>query len=985
MKTRIEIRSYIHFQLSQLGVRNGAHLFEQLCFELARQRHVSNLLPATGPVQSGGDQGRDFESYRTYLTQSSLGDSTFLSLATDEVVVGACTLERGDTAGKIRRDLKSIFAGGERPSRVLYFCEQDVPVASRHKLQAHCRGVYDAVLDIHDGQAIADQLSDPDTFWIASQFLDIPAELYPPEESDDAYAALRSRWLVEKAQASNHADFLEIKEGLRTATREEPLRPDLQGWLAVMRAYLEASVSERFRQKARYEIAVAELRGRGNLDPAQPLVESYFASIDAAGSLPVDLLDAAVLAVFCWGAVQHGHTRVEAQTVLGWALTVSDRVDLALTVVERRGDRCTLLEARAVLAGIPSGDASRDQILDLVLEAWLAVMAAAKDTAFFPVWHIADFVERMAPALSGKPAYRTLRDQIDDLTRIRSGGHAVAEQSQRRGIAHLEAGRRLLAIDELQRAKVGWFSGEAMSNSLRVMTLLSNCYADLGLALAARYYAAGATYLGLHSDDDDVRALTPGAAFQLVRMQAAGGELISSLAMTQQALGLHFALETNPTDFDAHPLLQAVLAEGGIGLAIVRRLAPELVTMTEGLVETWPLAREDRDAVLSLESGHDSAWMTMDEAALMDRLEVELGRSPLEDVGPARTHVWSALGVEWTLTCANDRETVAAAFGLGSVLQVIQVELAHVELLVVPGKVVLDVELGPVVSPRVTTPLDGVANWRVVMPETPPEDDPLGKDEFHEAFSIAATVLGQVTALDARSFKEILTQAMERDLGLRAYSVRPARELMAFAARQVDCFEALAARPASVLPRRIRPREPEELAWPTTTAPGYSPERAREALINRYRRPWETARTSLERALADERVKGLVLGLRDDGLLDWQILGIFWSIICQAQVEAGGRLSMEQLSRAFMDRSRRAERREDAVVDLSIIDAERIEGQRITANAAVLNTWGLRPNRPDLDPEGLRRFLDVRYRQAVDDIPHDDLFGGPRVEVTPPA
>lgn len=94
---------------------------------------------------------------------------------------------------------------------------------------------------------------------------------------------------------------------------------------------------------------------------------------------------------------------------------------------------------------------------------------------------------------------------------------------------------------------------------------------------------------------------------------------------------------------------------------------------------------------------------------------------------------------------------------------------------------------------------------------------------------------------------------------------------------------------------------------------------------------------------------------------------------------------MEQLSRAFMDRSRRAERREDAVVDLSIIDAERIEGQRITANAAVLNTWGLRPNRPDLDPEGLRRFLDVRYRQAVDDIPHDDLFGGPRVEVTPPA
>lgn len=985
MKTRVEIRSYIRFQLSQLGARNGAHLFEQLCFEVARQRHVSNILPATGPVQSGGDQGRDFESYRTYLEQTGLGTSTFLSLAADEVVVGACTLERGDTAGKIRRDLKSIFAGGEHPGRILFFCEQDVPVASRHKLQAHCRGVYDAALDIYDGQAIADLLSDPDTFWIASQYLDIPAELYPPEGSDEAYAALRRRWLVEKATAANHADFLEIKEGLRAATREEPLRPDLPGWLGVMSAYLEASTSERFRQKARYEIAVAELRGRGNLDPAQPLVEAYFAGIDAEDPLPVDLLDAAVLLVFCWGGVKHGHARIEAEVILAWARGVGERVDAALAAAERRGDRCTLLEARAMLAGIPSGDVSQDQILDRVLKAWLAVMAAAQDTAFFPVWHIADFVERMAPALAGKPAYRTLRDQIDDLTRSRSGGHAVAEQSRRRGIAHLEAGRRLLAIDELQRAKVGWFSGEAMSNSLRAMALLSNCYADLGLALAARYYAAGATYLGLHSDDDEVRALTPGAAFQLVRMQSAGGEVISSLAMTQQALGLHFALETNPTDFDAHPMLQAVLAEGAIGLAIVRRLAPGLVPMTEALVEDWPLSKADRDTVLALETGADSAWMTMDEAALMDRLEVELRRSPLEDIGPVRTHVWSALGVEWTLTCTSDRETVAAALGLGAVLQVIQVELAHAELLVVPGKVVIDVELGRVERPRVTTPLDGVANWRVVIPETPPSDDPHGRNEFHEAFSIAATVLGQVTALDAPSFGKIVTEAMERDLGLRAYSVRPARELMAFAGRQVDCLETLAALPAPVLPRPIRPREPAELAWPTTTAPGYSPERAREALANRYRRPWETARPSLERALADERVKGLLLGLRADGLLDWQILGILWSIICQAQVEAGSRLSMDQLSRAFMDRSRRAERREDAVVDLSIIDAERLEGQRISSNAAVLNTWGLRPNRPDLDPEGLRRFLDVRYRQAVDDIPHDDLFGGPRVEGTPPA
>ena len=51
--------------------------FERLAFELARLRVASNLLPATGPVQAGGDQGRDFESYRFYLDRSSLKGRAF--------------------------------------------------------------------------------------------------------------------------------------------------------------------------------------------------------------------------------------------------------------------------------------------------------------------------------------------------------------------------------------------------------------------------------------------------------------------------------------------------------------------------------------------------------------------------------------------------------------------------------------------------------------------------------------------------------------------------------------------------------------------------------------------------------------------------------------------------------------------------------------------------------------------------------------------
>lgn len=979
MKNRVEVQSYVRFQLSQLGAKNGAHLFERVCFELARLRHVRNILPATGPVQAGGDQGRDFESYRTHLVGAGLGSSTFIAMATDEVVVGAVTLERGDTAGKIRADLKTIFASGDRPDRVIYFCEQDIPVASRHKLQAHCQGAYQAKLDIHDGQAISDQLSDPDTFWIASQFLDIPADLYPKDDVDADYATRRQRWVADREAPENWADFVEIKESLRQVAHEEALLPDLAGWIEVMGGYLEAP-SQPLQQKARYEIAIAYLQGHGDLEPARSLVEAYFEDLEASAPRAVDLLDAAVLVLFAWGAVHRGATRLAAETVRGWGSAVDTLVSGALNSTERRGDRCTLLEARASLVGVPPSGQTRDQTLDAVLQAWLRVMAAARDAPFFPVWHIAEFVERTAPALSDRPSYRQLRDEIDDLTRERSGGHAVAEQAERRGIAHYEAGRLLMAVDELQRAKIGWFSGEAMANSLRVMLLLSNCYCDLGLTLAARYYAAGAAYLGLHSEDDEVRAQTPAAVLQLVRMTSAGGEVLSALAMAQQALAVHFMLERRPGEVEDHPLLEDVLGLAAIGYTVVRRLAPELVPLTDAIIDGWPMARQDIDPYLNIIGGPDSPWATLGLDALVDRVEAELGRSPLEDVGPVRRHVWRALGVEWTLVYRNDRETAAAAMGLAATLQIIQADLAQADLLVIPDKVTLSVAVGAVDAIKIDPDGDDAFTWSLVMPEALDLGEVGQRDDYQEVFSIAAALLSDVSALPRQAFMEVLIAAMARDLNLRAYSVRPAREMMAFAGRQVSCTEALAALPTPALPRPILPREAKELAWPASPALGYSVAKARDGLVNRYRFPWRTARPSLERAFADPGVRASVLNMRSDGLKDWQILTAFCGLILTTQIQAAGRLSFDHLGAAFQARSQRAERKEDPVVDATVFTREALKGQLYANNMMVLRNWGLTTHRPDVDPEGVRKLLDVRFNQAVDDIPHEDLFGGPPVE-----
>ncbi|MEU9081151.1 FxSxx-COOH system tetratricopeptide repeat protein [Streptomyces sp. NPDC048357] len=165
------IRSALH----SLGERNGQHEFEQLCHDVARHRIVSNLVPATGPVSSGGDQGRDGESFWTDLAGGPSPVSAFARLATGKVVVLACTIQKDRIVDKISGDLASICGQGGRVDRVLFFTVAPVPVGRRHRLQQDARETHRVELDIFDAVALTQFLTDPDLSFLAERYLGLPA------------------------------------------------------------------------------------------------------------------------------------------------------------------------------------------------------------------------------------------------------------------------------------------------------------------------------------------------------------------------------------------------------------------------------------------------------------------------------------------------------------------------------------------------------------------------------------------------------------------------------------------------------------------------------------------------------------------------------------------------------------------------------------------------------------------------------------------
>jgi hypothetical protein len=125
----------IRFALNQLAARNGHYEFETLARMLARATVTRNILPATGPVSSGGDQGRDFETYRTELAGQTQRLGRRIGIRDRDGVGFACTLKQDGIGSKIRGDVDAIMAEGTPVRFVFAYCEVNIPARHRHDMQ----------------------------------------------------------------------------------------------------------------------------------------------------------------------------------------------------------------------------------------------------------------------------------------------------------------------------------------------------------------------------------------------------------------------------------------------------------------------------------------------------------------------------------------------------------------------------------------------------------------------------------------------------------------------------------------------------------------------------------------------------------------------------------------------------------------------------------------------------------------------------------
>jgi hypothetical protein len=977
MATQAQLATQIRFQLDQLSARNAHHEFEHLCRHLARLRICSNILPATGPVSAGGDHGRDFETFVTYLSESPIAGSSFVGMTSQEPVAFACTLtQKARLKRKIKSDVAVITGGGVPVLGVHYFCSSDLPVAERHKLQTWARSTYDIHLEIYDGQAISELLVESDIFWIAAQFLGIPSEMFPALSAgnkDSWYLALLDKWKDLHTTPENFADFSELKAAIRHATWAESAKVDLPFWIRRLTDLGRSTTWIPLQRRSIYEIAVASLRGLGTLEGSEEKIRSYFSEIQNLYE-EVDLEDASVLLVYCAGALRRGAISLANEDLASWQKALIDKVEQDLRRTTLCGRSCSLLEIRGFLAlhmEVTERKLGIQPNFPEALRYWQELVKSVGDAPLFPLERFADRLTRFVEMFGHFDDLETLASQLDQLLATRRGEAAAAEKCRDRARALYKRGELLHAINQIHRAKVKWFSEETVYEAIVAMLFLAHCYLKLGLAFAAKYHALMAAYASVRVPRENLRKLVPVALSEAALCDYRQGAWFSYLEMQEVALATFsiFSREADPADPNSE--INKALYQTSWVHRLAQRVCPTLLPFIEEKVTQWGL-RDELGEFLDL----DDPWTGKDQTAVWQSLAEQLLGQPFADLGPQREVSFQALGVTWKFQWDNTYQTTASVEQFLAVLQIFLAELAGRDLCLLRTEVEVRAAVGKGTNYMLQLiPSNTSTKWALELPDpVQTKEDTL--DVRIDILAATISLLQSASLLPDQELTAILEDLFRSGLQGKVFSVQRYDVLyLEFIVQELfECSERhLRFAPDAGGIFKTIPHE--LLAWVDGPGPGYSHERSKADLRRRYERTIRPIQSTIKQLAGQAGFRLVARALREDGWLDWHILFAVMHLTLNYRIQQVQRLGMSPREACELsDRWVNELEKEDGIpVPLEEFSVENLRQQLCLSMIATIRIYGLELPHATPDFEALSDFLGQRYRYWIDDVAHPDF------------
>lgn len=884
MNNRQTVIQQIRFSISQLSARNGSFEFEHLCRHLTRLRICSNILPATGPVQSGGDQGRDFETFPTYFPKSSTGKNSFYDLISEEPAAFACSLEKNPAKknGKIEKDVNSILSSGEKVARIYFFSSEDIPVAKRHKIIEKIRKEKNIELVIHDAQSISELLADNELFWIANQYLNISADFYPrPLDGESWYAELLGQYKNLKDFSLTFEAFQEIKSALRHIYKDADLKIDLPFWLDKMNAF----VNERERTIPRlslyaiYEIFVASLIGMNNIQNQENNIREYFSKIENIQTQQ-EFTDFTNLMVFVSVSSELHDVNFTEEEINEWKYKI---IAVTNSSIENTTDvnlLCKLHEVKfqQFLNGLRGNIDTPDDYFRLqasAIDEIRTLINLIPDAPFYPLVGLSkfinDYIGMVAELGFINEQLEGLAEQIDDLKALRIGEFDAAENLRDRAMIYLNSGNEIMAIKVLHKAKTKWIKEETRLALVLTLLMLSECYEKLKMIFAAKYFAMAAAHISIRDTNTELISYFIQSLTQIANLEYTQGawlgflQTLDTIFPVAQSVRKEFDLIENE---DMKPLV----VHTAIIKYVTNRFVPELNTLIDSKLSQWKWIGESIDDVTKIvdenyrKDTEDFFWMKVQE---------DLRFKPFNDVGKKRKISFNAYGINLEFRFDNDYQTNSVAEQAIATLQILIVELASHDLHLLKTNVEVQIKLTGGEPDFERLPSNDVCLWELRVPSHKEYDiEDVIRYLTPHYYAFAFSVLFEITLLKTEEFKEIMEAQMVDGHFMNLCFIGKLYEDFYqnfFIESKYHEFK----REYFSTPFSSKPFESKShalLEWCSDISRKFDEADISERIKLRYENSYNAIEITIKKLIVRNDFRQLVNQFRKEGYLDWQIL-----------------------------------------------------------------------------------------------------------------
>jgi hypothetical protein len=998
-----EAKAEIRFALNQLSARNGQYEFESLARTLARATVTRNVLPATGPVSAGGDQGRDFETYRTELPGQTRALGRELGMRDGDGVGFACTLQQIGIDAKIAEDVEKVLGDGTAVDFILIYCEVNIPIGHRHSLQRGFRTEHDVHVEIFDGNAIADLLADHATFWIAETYLHLPARaLPPPPDRPGWYEDDLARWQATDEPVFTWGQYVDLTGCLRYAYNTREGRENIPFWLEKLEPLLGGDVGEHLRRATRHQVIIAHHLGLGTMRPVGEMVVAAITEATASSDANV-ISDAVVVLLLSCAALAHDETGHTAGQIMAWNRALTERVESLLDDDPRAGDACSLLESLAALRMQPDLDAAGDNYridgrttdytvserMQAIAEAGLTpvgvpcidgagVVAAYARLAeilpsapLYPVEHASRFLTLNTVLLVDEPDFERLANLFDERLAAADGDSVIADKALDRGSALLANGRTLDGLRHMHRARLNLFNGEAGPRLIHATLATASIYRKLGLHSAAKYYALVASVMCRQDDID----LVPRGLFEAAAADYHQGNWVSAVELNRIALTAHRELAPNPLDMEEYPWLGSSLFE----LTNIRALADHLGAPFKDFVDD-AIAGTGVSPLLemflsTMRQGTPLWWETLDAEQHSAHIAARLGGPAFADAGPVREIRFQCLGVTWTVRFSNSVDDAAVAEGFTATLQIVLAHLAPADLALLPTNVTVAVAVGTAGAETTEQiPADpGETRFECTLALTSSREPETFAAASWQVFTAVIQVVLAVSTRSDEDFEALVAQACDDDLpSIAAFAMPFEVAFLDFTRHHTRQLDPLPSGAASA--ERSGPGVVTGLGFPDGPGTGYTVDHAREDVDFKYTSLPERMKPTLAALRREPAFAATVAVLREQGWLDWHILMAVHGVAKNARLNFRSTVSPDDpnaIRNLFL-----APEPDNDPVPLRFFTIEALEqalGAALPATATAI--WKLALRQSPIDVDALRRLMVTRYGWASDDVEHVDHFG----------